>query len=183
MIPVTLDILDQLIGRPPVLMLDRNSMGVAYVDFLVRLSPRHITSKEDRNKLPIELWLTIREFAQPALQPRFRGLDRRRTCDVVIPRALGVNTDGIPALFCQPLSRPQFGLLKHWDLARLCRYYLKRPHLQLSEAKNPFGEPSTPGATFIELPMSCLASRIPTIFQRQSPGRHLVRRGWRLRAL
>ncbi|KAI8650055.1 hypothetical protein NCS56_01457200 [Fusarium sp. Ph1] len=107
---------------------------------------------------------TLDTLDQPAPQSRFRDLDRRGTCGLVIPRALGVNTDGILTLFCQPLSRPQFGLLKHWGLARLYRHYLKRPHLQLSEAKNPFGDPSTLGATFIELPVSCLASRIPTLF-------------------
>lgn len=164
MIPVTLDIIDQLIERPPVLMLDRNSIGVAYVDFLVRLSPRHITSKDGHKYLPLELWLMILEFAQAAPQSRFRGLDRKGTCDLVIPLALGVNTNGIPTVSCQLLSRPQFGLLKHWDLARLYRHYLKRPHLQLLEAKNPFDDLSTPRATFIQLPVSCLASRIPTLF-------------------
>ncbi|EEU41644.1 uncharacterized protein NECHADRAFT_87569 [Fusarium vanettenii 77-13-4] len=104
------------------------------------------------------------KFTQPAPQSHFRGLDRRGTCDLVIPRTLGVNTDGIPTLFCQLLSRPQFGLLKNRDLARLYKHCLKRPHLQLSEAKNPFGDPSTTGAIFIELPVSCLASRIPTLF-------------------
>ncbi|RSL95111.1 hypothetical protein CDV31_014031 [Fusarium ambrosium] len=164
MIPVTLDKVGQLIGLPPVLMLDRNSIGVAYVDFLVRVSPRHITSKESHNQLPLELWLVVLEFAQTPRQPRFRGLDRRGTCDLVIPRSLGVNTDGIPALFCQLLNSPRFGLLKHWDLSRLYRHYLKRPHLQLSEAKNPFGDQSTGGSTVLEVPVNCLTTRIPTLF-------------------
>ncbi|RSL60443.1 hypothetical protein CEP54_006769 [Fusarium duplospermum] len=143
MIPVTFDKLGQLIELPYVLMLDRNSRGVAYVDFLVRISPRHITSKKSHNQLPLELW----------------GLGRRGTCDLVIPRSLGVNTDGIPTLFCQLLSSPRFGLLKHWDLARLYRQYLK-----LSEAKSPFGDLSTGGGTIIEVPVSCLTTRIPTLF-------------------
>lgn len=164
MIPVTLDSLNEIIQRTRVLILDKSSIGVAYVDSLTRLSPQRITSKEGHKQLPLELWVRILAFAQAAPQQHFRGRDRRGTCELVIPHSLGGNANGVATLSCQPLRGSQFGLLKNCDLARLYKHYLKRPHSQLSEAKNPFRGPQTLQTTLVEIPVGFLASRIPTLF-------------------
>ncbi|KAM0426537.1 hypothetical protein ACHAPT_008229 [Fusarium lateritium] len=165
MIPVTVDTLIQFTRLRPVLMLDWVSMGIAYVDFLVRRSPQRITSKQGHKHLPLELWFMILTFAQPAPQEHFRGADRRGNCDLVIPHSLGVNANGEQTLFCLLPSRSRFGQLESWHPAMLYGHYLERPHLvQISGVRNPFGDPATRQNVLVEIPVKCLMSKIKILF-------------------